>query len=70
MKITHSVDGIIEEREATAEEEKALLAAQKEAREFADKEKSNKDAILNAKESARTKLAALGLTPEEISAIS
>jgi hypothetical protein len=69
MIITQSINGVVEERTATVEEEKAILAAQKESQEQLNIEKKELDAILAAKESGRAKLSALGLTNDEIMAL-
>lgn len=67
-KITESdaIDGTTIEREATAQEVADIEARNKKITDL----KKAEDNAEKAKASAMAKLAALGLTPEEISAIS
>jgi hypothetical protein len=62
MKITQSVNGIVEEREATPEEEKAILAAQKEGQDNYEAEQTKKADKELKKEALYAKL---GITAEE-----
>tara|TARA_R110000868_G_C10827695_1_gene759121 strand:+ start:296 stop:505 length:210 start_codon:yes stop_codon:yes gene_type:complete len=65
--IEHNVEtGEITSREMTKEE----IAEVQKAKENADNFRAEAQSKIDAKESALAKLAALGLTPEEISAIS
>ena len=65
--IEHNVEtGEITSREITKEE----IAEVQKAKQNADNFRAEAQSKIDAKESALAKLAALGLTPEEISAIS
>jgi hypothetical protein len=70
MIITQTIDGVTTERKATPEEEKYFSDRQLESEKYKKEEEDKLQKIEDSKNSAKAKLAALGLTPEEISAIS